>query len=154
MKFKSMDVQNFERQKTCQLTCEDCKSTLKCSACNIAFEWEYWTKAERAHTSRPSRQKLLEERNHSSQPKRQASTLLVCKPCRKNGYTPDDVATYSCQTCGTQCGWKLFDPIQIKNCKYRGNKISCKACMTQHAERIKTLKQNLEKSTRKCNLRI
>ena len=25
---------------------------------------------------------------------------------------------------------------------------------TQHAERINTLKQNLEKSTRKCNLRI
>ena len=136
LKFDAQTLKHFTNKKTSNLVCEDCKSKLKCGACNIAFDKNYWTAAERKHASRPERQQ---------------STALVCKPCRQNGYTPDDVKTYSCQACGKQCGWKHFDESLIHHFKHDGReKLLCKACVAQTAERIKILKKNLAKSKRVC----
>ena len=102
----------------------------------MAFDKKYWTKQERENASRTGRKK---------------STALVCKPCRQNGYTPDDVETYQCQTCPTKGGWKIFDQSLIHNFKTNDReKLLCKSCVAQKAERIKQLQKKLRQSKRRC----
>ena len=111
----------------------DCQSKLKCAVCSIGYEKSYWSKSERDHH--------LGNRN----------TKLVCKTCRKNGYIPDDIKTYTCQECKAQKGMKFFDAGLIHHHKmHMRAKLLCKLCKASQSEKIKELEQRLKQSKRRC----
>ena len=136
LRFDQEDIKNFKRKKTTRLVCQDCKSKLRCAACEVAFPRTAWTSEERKNYDRKDREK---------------GTALVCKACRQAGYSPDDVATYKCQHCEKEGGWKAFDPGLIFHHKVHGNKkLLCTACAAKLAEMTKELQKKLKQSRRLC----
>ena len=137
LKFDKQSIYNFNKEKTSHLVCEDCKTKLKCAACKVAFPKTAWTKAERDHNDRPDRK---------------TGTKLVCKACRSAGYTPDDTDPYTCQHCQKEGGYKAFDPDLMHHYKVHGRqKLLCRTCFANLAEKTKELQKKLRKSKRVCN---
>ena len=56
LKFNKQSLVDFKREKNSVLKCEDCAKKIKCGACKIAFDKNYWTAAERKFASLPKRQ--------------------------------------------------------------------------------------------------
>ena len=138
LKYNAQDLKNFKRENQSKLICQECKSKLRCAACKVAFPRTAWTKKERD--------------NYECRNEREKPTALVCKGCRKAGYTPDDVETYTCQHCHKKEGCKSFDPELIHHRKTHGRqKMICNTCIPKLATRTKELQAKLRKSKRVCN---
>ena len=100
-KFEKHNLQNAQRQQGSTLICKDCRSKLRCAACNVAYDNNYWSKSERDH--------------HKSK----QGTPLVCKACRAFGYRPSDLGVYECRRCKRKLGSNRFDKHMLENNKYR-----------------------------------
>ena len=77
----------------------------------------------------------------------------MCKACRAQGFHPDDLETYTCQTCACKFGAHKFNRDLLKNYKYheRPKKLQCMQCVANAEERVRQLQKQLQKSKRKCN---
>ena len=94
---------------------------------------KYWSKSERD--------------NHASSQR----TSLVCKTCRAEGFHPEDLETYTCQQCAGRFGAHRFGKDSLKDWKYHlRQKLICQVCVAQSEERVRMLRQRLQKSKRKC----
>ena len=137
LKFDKNFLANFKRGhvKSCNLICIDCKEKHPCAACKVGFPKSYWNSSEKNH--------------HKN---KQQHTLLVCKACRRNGYSAVDVQTYTCQACKKPSGCTHFDINLIRNFKNHGrSKLLCKPCLAAENLRVKNLQKKLKRSKRLCN---
>ena len=55
LKFNKQSLVDFKRGHSSVLKCEDCAKKIKCGACKVAFDKNYWTAAERKYASLPKR---------------------------------------------------------------------------------------------------
>ena len=106
------------------------KPKLPCSKCKTLL---YWHRYQR--------------KNHLGPRK----TKLVCKACRAQGFHPDDLKTYKCQTCACEFGAHKINKNQLHHFKYhQRKKLRCMQCAAAAEERVRQLHKQLRKSKRKC----
>ena len=132
LQFDVQQLKNVTNKKDqSKLVCKDCQKKLRCAACQCTFDAKEWTPTERYH--------------HSSR-----GSALVCAACRKRGYHPQDVRTYTCDDCSGKFGAKHFDAKHLKNHNTRGGRLQCNNCSDkkkendrQDTEREKRIKNKL-----------
>ena len=81
----------------------------RCAVCHRRYQLE--TKSQRS--------------NHRQRP----DVALVCRSCRENGYTPNDIRAYECRNCKRPLGRKKFSASAIQNFIRRKRGIlTCRRC--------------------------
>ena len=75
----------------------------------------------------------------------------MCQACRKKGYHPQDVRTYTCQDCSGNFDGKHFDAKLLDNHNQRGDRLQCKNCSDkskkkerEDADREKRIREKLK----------
>ena len=94
-----------------RLRCHTCQTTIRCSKCQTAIEMKVWSKSARNRYFDGQR------------------TMFVCKSCRAQGFHPDDLKTYKCQTCAGEFGGHKFHHKVLKVYQYKKTeKLQCIQC--------------------------
>ena len=137
LKFDPRQLRNAkDRGILSGLVCLPCKDLRPCGGCSKKCHKSEWSSTAK------------DNHNRNRYP---SASILLCRQCRKEGRTPQDVSLYTCVHCGSDQGCGKFATQDLQQWKQDKRALMCKACVEIRRSREHELKIRLQHSKLVCN---